>query len=134
MLSIATMAGVLRGDPGSVGLVTANGGYLSKHAFGVWSSAPPSGPFRADDPQDEVDRLPRREAVAHHEGPVTLEAYTVMHDREGRPDNAIAACLTPDGGRVWGLSRDGDLLAAMRTDELVGAPGTLRGEGQLTLA
>jgi acetyl-CoA C-acetyltransferase len=65
---------------------------------------------------------------------VTLEAYTVMHDREGRPDNAIAACLTPDGGRVWGLSRDGDLLAAMRTDELVGAPGTLRGEGQLTLA
>ncbi|MEO6988360.1 MAG: acetyl-CoA acetyltransferase, partial [Aquihabitans sp.] len=36
--SIATMADVLRADEGSVGLVTGNGGYLSKHAFGVFST------------------------------------------------------------------------------------------------
>lgn len=134
MHSIATMAQVLRDDPGSVGLVTANGGYLTKHAMGVWSAAAPSGPFRWDEPQDEVDALPRVEPVVHHEGPVTVEAYTVMHDRDGAPERAIAACRTPRGGRVWGLSDDADLMAAMCSEELVGAAGELRGEGTLTLS
>ena len=128
MHSIATMAGVLREDPGSVGLVTANGGYLTKHAIGVWSSEPPAHPFRAADPQDEVDALPATTPVEHHEGPVTVEAYTVMHERDGSPDNAVVACRTPDGGRTWGLSRDPDLLRAMCTQELVGTEGELRGD------
>ena len=38
MHSIARMAEVLRGDRNARGLVTANGGYLTKHAFGVYSS------------------------------------------------------------------------------------------------
>ena len=133
MHSIATMVEVLRADPGSRGLVSANGGYLTKHAFGVYSSEPPPRPFRAEDPQDEVDRLPRTEAVEDHEGPVTVEAYTVMHDRDGAPDNAVVACRTPDGGRTWGVSRDADLLAAMCREELVGAAGALHDEAVLTL-
>ena len=133
MHAIATMAGVLRADPGSRGLVTANGGYLTKHAFGVWSSEPPTRPFRTERPQAEVDRLPRTEAVEHHEGAVTVEAYTVVHDRDGRPDNGIVACRTPDGGRVWGLTGDEDVLDAMCREELVGAGGALHGEAVLTL-
>ena len=35
--AIASMVGVLRDDPGSRGLVTANGGNVEKHAFGVYS-------------------------------------------------------------------------------------------------
>ncbi len=134
MHSIATMAGVLREDPGSVGLVTANGGYLTKHAFGVWSSEPPAQPFRWSHPQDEVDALPATTPVEHHEGPVTVEAYTVVHERDGSPDNAVVACRTPDGGRTWGLSREPDLLRAMCTQEIVGAVGELSGdEATLTL-
>jgi len=128
MHSIATMAGVLREDPGSVGLVTANGGYLTKHAIGVWSSEPPDRPFRAANPQEEVDALPATTPVERHEGPVTVEAYTVMHERDGSPDNAVVACRTPDGGRTWGVSRDPDLLRAMCTQELVGTGGELRGD------
>lgn len=134
MHSIATMAGVLRDDPGSVGLVTANGGYLTKHAFGVWSSEPPAQPFRWEHTQDEVDALPATTPVEHHEGPVTVEAYTVMHERDGAADNAVIACRTPEGGRTWALSRDHDLMAAMCTEELVGAAGELRGEATLTLS
>jgi acetyl-CoA C-acetyltransferase len=133
MHAIATMAGVLRADPGSRGLVTANGGYLTKHAFGVWSAEPPPRPFRAEQPQAEVDRLPRTEAVERHEGPVTVEAYTVVHDRDGRPDDGIVACRTPDGGRVWGLTGDEAVLDAMCREELVGATGALHGEAVLTL-
>ena len=128
MHSIATMAGVLRDDPGSVGLISANGGYLTKHAFGVWSTEPPAQPFRWAHPQDEIDALPSVVPVERHEGPVTVEAYTVMHERDGSPDNAVVACRTPDGGRTWGLSRDADLMRAMCTQEVVGAAAELTGD------
>src|SRR5690606_11657297 len=52
--AIATMAGVLRDDPGALGLVTANGGYVTKHALGLYSTEPPAGGFRWADVQDEV--------------------------------------------------------------------------------
>jgi acetyl-CoA C-acetyltransferase len=131
MHSIATMAGVLRDDPGSRGLVTANGGYLTKHAFGVWSAEPPPRAFRWEHPQAEVDALPAVTPVEHHEGPVTVEAYTVMHGRDGAREQAVVACRTPDGGRVWGLSGDDGLMAAMCAEELVGTAGELDGEATL---
>jgi acetyl-CoA C-acetyltransferase len=62
MHGIATMSDILRGDPGTTGLCTGNGGYLTKHAFGVYSSEPPAaGVFRWRSTQDEVDALPSRE-------------------------------------------------------------------------
>ncbi len=84
MHSIATMADVLREDAGTVGLVTANGGFITKHAFGVYGTEPPATPFRHAEPQAEVDALPRRELCEDPEGNVAVEAWTVMHDRDGR--------------------------------------------------
>ena len=40
MNSIAAMADKLRSDRGSFGMVTANGGYISKHAAGIYSTKP----------------------------------------------------------------------------------------------
>src|SRR5690606_29330895 len=59
--SIATMVGVLREDPGAIGFVTANGGLISKHAFGLYSTTPPAGGFHHDAPQAAVDAVPGRE-------------------------------------------------------------------------
>ncbi|GBG33988.1 Hypothetical Protein FCC1311_100211 [Hondaea fermentalgiana] len=49
--SIAAMVETLRGDPGTFGLVTANGGVTSKHAVGVYSTSPPpeDRPFERPD-------------------------------------------------------------------------------------
>lgn len=134
MHSIATMAGILRDDPGGRGLITANGGYLTKHSFGVWSAEPPPGAFRWEQPQAEVDALPCTTPVEHHEGAVTLEAYTVMHGRDGARENAVVACRTPDGGRVWGLSRDDDLMASMVTEELVGTLAHMHADAVVSVA
>lgn len=120
--SIATMVEVLRDDPGAIGLCTANGGLISKHAFGLYSTEPPAGGFRHEAPQAEVDAAaPRREVVTDHEGPVTVETYTVMHDRDGAPERAFAACLLPDGRRTWAASTDARLLARMEAEEVCGA-------------
>jgi len=53
--SIATMADKLAAAPDQVGLITANGGYLTKHSFGVYSATPPRHEFRWEDVQSAVD-------------------------------------------------------------------------------
>lgn len=133
MHSIATMSGVLRADPGSRGLVTANGGFITKHAFGVYSTEPPASGFRHAEPQDEVDALPRRELVEDHEGPITVEAWTVMHGRDGSPENGIAVGLLDDGRRAWATSTDADTLTAMVAEELGGRRVEVRAGSRLDL-
>ncbi len=132
MHSIARMAEVLRADPGSRGLVSGNGGYLTKHSFGVYSTAPPDGPFAWTNPQDEVDALPRREAAEDYAGEVEVESYTVMHGPEG-PELGTAACLLPDGRRTWGSTRDPDAMAAWMAEDACGTRASIDGEGALTL-
>jgi acetyl-CoA C-acetyltransferase len=128
----ATMVEVLRADPGSKGLVTANGGFLSKHAFCVYSNEPGPGPFRHESPQERIDALPRREVSIDHRGPATLESYTVMYGDEG-PEVGHAACLLEDGCRTWANTRDADELDEMTTAECCGRPVEIDGEGNLTL-
>jgi len=128
--SIATMADVLRADPGSTGLVTANGGYLTKHAMGIYSTTPPSaGVYRHADCQAEVDASPRCKAADDHVGDGTLEAYTVSYDRDGAPEVALAAIRVGDDGRTWGRSTDSSLLAELISSEGVGRPVSLDAEG-----
>jgi acetyl-CoA C-acetyltransferase len=129
--AIASMVGVLREDPGTVGLVTANGGNVEKHAFGLYSTQPPPDGFRTERPQDEIDARGGRDVAEEHEGPVTVEAWTVMHERDGSTSRAHAACLTPDGVRVWGVTDDADAMRWMEEGDPVGAAATIGPEGEL---
>ena len=129
MHAVATMADVLRAEPGARGLVTANGGYLTEHAFGVYGTEPPAEGFRWEDCQAEVDALPRRAVVESTEGDVAVEAYTVVHDRDGEPETAFAALRLPGGERTWGRGTDGDLLQAMVAEEWVGRTVRIDAEG-----
>jgi acetyl-CoA C-acetyltransferase len=135
MHAIATVVGELREQPGERGLVWANGGYATKHAFGVYSSEPPARGFRHDSPQDAIDALPRRELASNADaaGAVTIEAYTVMHDRDGQPERTIATCLLADGRRAWGTSADPDVHTAIADGEWVGRQASLSLDGSLTL-
>jgi acetyl-CoA C-acetyltransferase len=131
--AIATVMNDLREQPGEKGLVWANGGYTTKHAFGVYSTEPPAGGFRHAYPQDEIDAMPRRDLAepADAAGATSIEAYTVMHSRDGEPERAIATCILADGRRAWGTSTDLDLAAAMCEGEWVGRAVTLDVEGTL---
>lgn len=120
MHSIATMAGVLRQHPGELGLCSANGGYVTKHAIGLYSTEPPpNGAFRHADVQAEVDRFPTREVTGEHVGPATIEAYTVMHDHRG-PSEALLAALTADGVRTYAKSTDAAFMATLMAEDAVG--------------
>lgn len=89
MHGIAEVAARCRAQLGARGLVFANGGYLTKHSFGVWSSAP--RPFPEADPaapQAALDSEPSPPFTETPHGPATIETMTVIHDR-GVPAFAI---------------------------------------------
>jgi acetyl-CoA C-acetyltransferase len=136
--SIATMAGVLRGDPGALGLVTANGGFVTKHALGLYSTEPPAGGFRWADVQEEVDELPRRELCESVDDGVgdaaTVESWVVVHGRDGAPERVLAATLLDDGRRAWAFSDDDATVAEMRSGaEQIGRSVKVDADGHLHL-
>jgi acetyl-CoA C-acetyltransferase len=133
MHAIATMMERLRERPGAKGLVWANGGYTTKHAFGVYSTTAPTHPFRHAYPQDQIDAMPRRELAAPADavGRTTIEAYTVMHSREGLPERAIVTCILDDGRRAWGDSVDPAVTSAMCEGEWVGREIDLDADGTM---
>jgi acetyl-CoA C-acetyltransferase len=132
MHAIATVVEDLRERPGEHGLVWANGGYATKHSFGVYSTQPGPG-FRHRTPQTEIDALPRRALAAPHDaiGAATVEAYTVMFDRDGAPERSIASCLLADGRRAWATSEAAEVTAAMCDGEWVGRRVHLDAEGAI---
>jgi acetyl-CoA C-acetyltransferase len=130
MHGVARMAEVLREQPGTRGLCSGNGGYLTKHAFCVYSTAPPERPFAHADVQAELDVTPRREAVVDATGEVTIESYTVMYEG-GEPAVGHAACLLADGRRTWANVPDREAAAAMTREEFCGRSAKLHPGGVL---
>jgi acetyl-CoA C-acetyltransferase len=133
MHAIATVVNDLREKPQEKAFVWANGGYTTKHAFGVYATEPPKGGFKFAYPQDEVDALPRRDVAAAGDaaGSATVEAYSVMHHRDGHPEIAHVACLLPDGRRAWGETTDASVMTSMCEKEWVSTSVTLDAQGVL---
>jgi len=121
MHSIARGVELTRERPGSKCLITANGGYLTKHAFGVYCSEPPAKPFQHQDVQAEVDATPSREVAMEFAGSATVEGYTVMYGPE-HPQIAHVVCRLDDGRRTWANCTDPAVMQAMTREEFCGRP------------
>ncbi len=131
--SIATMAQRLRENPGSRGLVSANGGYLTKHSFGVYSATPPGREFRWEDVQPAVEAEPTRTAVVGWEGVGTVESWTTPHDREGKPEKVFLAVRTPDGSRALAVVDDAGAAAHSVAEDIAGAKVRVHADGRAAL-
>jgi acetyl-CoA C-acetyltransferase len=119
--SIATMADVLRADPGSYGLVSGVGMHMTKHVFGVYSTEP--GPVAPPDQravQAALDASPPVPIVERYDGEATVAAYSVVHGRDGEPEWAVLVCNIP-GGRAYARLTDDHSLYAAEATELIGA-------------
>ena len=127
--SIATMADVLRREPGSYGMVSGVGMHMTKHVYGVYSTEPPT---RSVTPPDQAAVQARLDApgevpiVDVYEGKATVAAYSVAHGRDGAPEWGVAVCDLPGGeGRAYAKLLDADLLAEAEQEELIGRVLTL---------
>jgi acetyl-CoA C-acetyltransferase len=133
MHSIATMVDLLRRDPQARGLITANGGFLTKHSFGVYSATPPPAEFRWEDVQAEVDREPTRTALPDWEGEGTVESWTTPFDRDGNPEMAFLCVRTPDDARALAVIRDAGAAAVTVRDDIAGAKVVVAADGRASL-
>jgi acetyl-CoA C-acetyltransferase len=131
--SIATMAERLVANPGQRGLITANGGYLTKHSFGVYGTEPPAHEFRWQDVQSEVDREPTRTAIVEWSGTGTVETWTTPFDRSGTPEKTFVAVRTPDDARTLAVLTDASDAQASISEDIAGAKVHVNADGTAAL-
>ena len=133
--SMVPVIGSLRAEPGSLGVVTAVSGLLTKPGLGAWSCTPDDRPpllgdlaLSAASATGVVDVV---ETLDGYDGEAIVATYTVTF--EGMvPDRTVAVCDTDDGRRCVSMAQDPDLAASAVTTELIGARVRLD-RGRITL-
>ncbi len=124
--SIAQMMIELRRAPGQLGMVTANGNYVTKQSMGIYSTTAPEKPFAPRAPeqyQSIVDAEPGPTLAEHAKGPATVETYTVMH-RGGEPEYAIVVGRQVDGRRfIANAPDDAACLRQIVAADFLGSAG-----------
>jgi acetyl-CoA C-acetyltransferase len=109
--ALATAFDVLRG--GGVGLVHANGGYLTyQHAILLSDSPHPGGYVGTPTALSLVDTDSPELVAVNGDLQVVVETVTVEHSREGQPQQAFLVARTAEGGRVAVCSDPQDLSTA----------------------
>jgi len=125
--AIATLATRLRAAPEGFALAHALGWNLTKHALAVYAgSPPPAGWQRVGGAalQQWVDALPRPAVAGEASGHGSIEAYTVVHGRDGGPERGAVIGRLADGRRFLAVVRaERPVLEAMEREEQVGRAG-----------
>lgn len=129
VMSICEMLKRLRAQPGAFGLVTANGNWVTKHSYGIYSTAPYQGSWKRESPatlQAELDRMPLAPFTQSPSGAATVETYTVMHDRNGPAQGIVLGRLDATGERfLANTPADVATLSGLQDRDSLGRPGTV---------
>jgi acetyl-CoA C-acetyltransferase len=118
-----------RFGPGAFGLVTANGNYVTKHSFGLYSTEPTRGSWQREDParlQGELDALPKAPFTQTPDGAARIETYTVMHGKHGPEFGLVIGRLDATGERfIANPDADPAVLMDLQDRDSLGRPGTV---------
>ena len=123
MHAIAAMVRTLRARPGALGLVSANGGFLSKTSVGVYSTAPADWcGFDSADLQAQVDGwvAPTLDMDA---GSGMVETYTI--DYAAKTPVGVVVARAADGARFVAMSDASDVVGWMIARDPIGARVTV---------
>jgi acetyl-CoA C-acetyltransferase len=131
--SIAETSEWLRRGKGRFGMVTGNGGLLSKQSVGIYSTEPGAGEWRRENPADyqpELDAAlaPRIELTP--QGKARIESYTVMCDKGVPARGVIVGRLLADDARfVANTPKDRpEILQWLMAEEPLNAEGLVTSE------
>jgi acetyl-CoA C-acetyltransferase len=120
MHAVAETVAQMRSASGQFGLVSANGGILSKHSVGIYSSTPAEWkPDRSARLQAQVAGWPTEPVTENADGDATIETYTVRRDG-GQPLGIIIGRLVADDSRFLATTEDDELTALLIEGEPLG--------------
>lgn len=125
--AIAEMVQRVRGQPGSFGLVMANGGVVTKEAVGLYSTQRPSQPFVREPAsliQDEIDQQPAQRLNHTPQGEAEIETYAVLHGKNGPEKGVLFGKLVATGERfLANTPGDAETLQRLQRTEALGLRG-----------
>lgn len=126
--AIAEMVSKLRAQRDDVGMVTANGGYLTKHSVGLYSGSAPSRPWSPpenDSLQGAIDQLPHPTVVDSATGSLCIDAYTVRYEGD-EPAIGIVLGTLADGQRCLAHTEaEPEIFTRLVSEDCVGVLGTV---------
>ncbi len=110
MHAIAEAVARARAEPGSLALVLANGGILTKCSVGVYGASPvPRRNDRSVALQREVDAEPQVANALEADGWATLETWALQYQKSGqRGSGIVVGRLDADGRRFLASVEKGD--------------------------
>jgi acetyl-CoA C-acetyltransferase len=130
MHAIASLVHRIRRDSRMKAMIAGNGWYNSKHAIGIYGAEPPDCPWDDRDDsavQKAIDGKALPEPVQQADGALTIEAFMIRYDKEGKPERATVIGLLQDGHRALADvdAQIGD-LRKLECIEMVGKTGHVR--------
>jgi acetyl-CoA C-acetyltransferase len=119
LFAIAEMLGRLRAQPGAKGLITANGGFMSKESVGLYSSERPAEwrPLSASGLDAEAAQ--GRAEVDMSPAGGTIETFTIAYAK-GAPARALIIGRTEAGARFAAASEEAGAIGQMLAVEPIG--------------
>lgn len=108
---------------GGMGLIGANGGFLSKYSVGIYGTeARPFKPFDSKPLQARIDAWPAPVVAAPAAGEGTVTTYTI--DYSGPEPRGMVIGQTPSGERFVAMTGKDDIVQRMIDEEPIGATVT----------
>jgi acetyl-CoA C-acetyltransferase len=122
--AIITAVDIIRKNRSKKIMVVANGGYNTKQSFGIYGNKPPAIPWEERDDseiQKEILRVALSDPVKEANGQLTIEAYTIYYERDGRPKRGIVIGYLEDGRRTFARIEDeSERLEELENQDLIG--------------
>lgn len=137
MHAIASVVDRIRRDRSLKAMITANGYYMTKHAVGIYGGEPPVDPLYGGEVpglQQSIDADTLPEPLERAEGEMTVEAYVIRHDRQGKPEKGTVIGRFINGRRTLAhIDAGAAVLLEMEKYELVGKTGQVRCQSETGL-
>lgn len=133
MHAICKIVGLIRKDKERIGLVHSLSWFISKHSVGVYS-----GYWRQADNKNAdgldirpgLDKIKGPQIVKDADGNGEIETYTIFHDRNSRPIDAVIIGKLADGRRFLAKPEpNSGILEDMMKQEFIGRRGRVRSKG-----
>jgi acetyl-CoA C-acetyltransferase len=123
---IAEMSHKLRSSPGEIGLILANGGWMTKEAAGIYSTTRP----QAFTPALPAAKPAGQVALCSSDCEATLETFTVTHGKAG-PENGIIFARLADGRRALARANPAALAILREDASPVGRKVAIKVDGEV---
>ena len=129
MHAIAEMMVRARANPESFGLLNANGWFLTKHSVGVYSATPVDKTWARKPIADYQVEILAEAGPSFTESPygkATIEAFTVLYDRDKGPERGIIVARLTNNQRCLAYSQsDPNTLQELMRGNTVGRTGSV---------